>query len=376
MNSINKAKLDNKPSRIRESSGELIRLIAMLMIVAHHWVVHAMYPTILDDMDVANSTWDYSYFIGTHCFFFIGVNLFILISGWYSIKLKPRGFLNLYTICAAYALLYVLKKVVAHGPDVLNIYHILMVLLPFSHTNLWFIQCYVALMLLSPLLNSAIDSMSRKTYQWVLVLLAVISVWFGYIWQISFMNGTGSTTLQFITIYVLGGYLRRYCNFEWRLRNRWKLWWSYVGFSVLWGIIVLSVYWFPLADLLKFYSPFRYCNPLIIGASVSFFLFIMSFQFKSKIINWLAISCLAVYIVQETIFPYEWLGALTGSWAPITKILMLPILSLMFLLGVIMIDKIRILIMHPLWKLYDKKIDPALTRFIHSHSKSNTAIEQ
>lgn len=77
--------------QIRQSNIELLRLVCILMITVHHLIclgitlnVHA------GDANYMKAFWAITGFL------YIGVNVFILISGYFGIKFKWRKVLDLY----------------------------------------------------------------------------------------------------------------------------------------------------------------------------------------------------------------------------------------------------------------------------------------
>lgn len=348
----------------RDSNGELLRILAMQMIVMHHWVVHAMYPDVLT-LDIAGKPWDHGLMLGLHGFCLIGVNCFVLLSGWYGIRLKVRGVINLWSICFFYALaslgMTTAYRLGVGLPCSFSLEMMLPVLLPFSHTSCWFIPCYVALMLLSPLLNAGIANLNRRQYRWVVVWLSVMNLWFGYFWQERHINPSGHTVLHFIWLYVIGGFLRRCCTPEWCRRHRWHCLWLYAGSALLWGILSSLKAYRSLGFFDPLWHSFPYCNPLVMGGAMGFFLFVMSFQFKCKVINWMATSVLAAYLLQDTIYPYHRIQVWTGAWLPQAKILALPLLSAGWLVAVVWLDQIRLGLSKPFWRWYEHRFERELS---------------
>ena len=86
----------------RDSNIELLRLVCMFFIVCHHFCVHAVFPETLDsDVPLSQGVVLSTIIEG---FLFIGVNCFVLISGYYGVKLKKKSLLNLWLTCAVYGL--------------------------------------------------------------------------------------------------------------------------------------------------------------------------------------------------------------------------------------------------------------------------------
>ena len=77
---IQNIKANNK---LRNSSFELLRITSMLLIVAHHFVVHGKF-------DLTASFSKNIFFLQSLSMFGkLGVNLFVLISGYFSCTLPP-----------------------------------------------------------------------------------------------------------------------------------------------------------------------------------------------------------------------------------------------------------------------------------------------
>ena len=298
--------------------------------------------------------------LGLHGFFYIGVNCFVLLSGWYGIRLKFHRVLNLWNICSFYALAFLCTMVIYRLwrglPCTFSWRMLLPVLMPFSHTPCWFIPCYVALMFFSPLLNAGLQNLNRQQCQWMLFGLSIMNLWFGYFCQERHINPTGHTVLQFIWLYVIGDFLHRYCTLQWCKSHRCHCLWVYVCGGGLWGIFsLMKAYHFLPGICDPLWRAFTYCNPLIMCSALGFFLFVMSFQFKCKAINWMAASVLPAYLVQETIFPYHRLQSWTENWSPLIRTLALPLFSIGWVVVVVLCDKIRLRLLF--WHCYEQHFE-------------------
>ena len=83
---------------------ELLRLVLMFFIVMHHCLIKC---------GVMNAGFDNGENLDLLAafldpFFFVGVNCFVLISGYFGIEFKFKGLYKLFVQCAFYALLFYL----------------------------------------------------------------------------------------------------------------------------------------------------------------------------------------------------------------------------------------------------------------------------
>ena len=350
--------------RVRNSSLELLRILCMFFIVFHHFMLNCAFPKY--QVDALNGS---DAALGTalvfNGFFCIAVNCFILITGFFGLKFKVRGFFKLFFVCAFYSLLgYLIHLYLdgAHlGRSILDYS-----LFALSHSKWWFINCYMVLFFTAPLLNAGINQLTKKEYLRVILLLTIINVYFGFYGGMAGFNQYGYCAAQFVYIYVIGGYLRRFVPTDWAGRKRWTLLAVSCVFALLVGVVANVETFITHKDLDAFY----YNNPLVVAASVSFFLFMSSFRFHNMVINRLATGVVAVYLFQDQhyigprwIYPtvsnllLGWKEKLVSFSDVITiskEFAFLFILSFLFLLSVLLFDQFRSLLMTPVWWLYDK----------------------
>lgn len=339
----------------RESRGELLRLICMLMIVMHHFAVHCLYPHILTCTEPGD--------IGeilvllTHAYIFIGVNCFILLSGFYGIRVSIKSFFRLYMILSFYA---ILTSILGGGNILCALRAAVMpfsALLPsIGNSEYWFIKDYIALYFISPILNVAKENMNEKHYATICVLLLILQVYFGDITSLIDTN-RGYSLLNFILLYMIGGYLNRFFIMKKMQDMRNKSAIIFICAGLLWGFATIMKAYNCAIHFPKWH-PWAYNNIIIIITSVAFFMFAMSFSIKSKIINWLASSCLAVYIIQENyLFDYKWFASGVPYFdisSPAIKLGYWICISVLFMISALLLDKIRVGIQYPINILVQK----------------------
>ena len=356
----------------RQSNIELLRIICMFMIVAHHFATSVWYPGMAHVLTPA-STGEASVLIA-HCLFFIGVNCFVLISGYFSIKTSLRGFLHLYGFYAFYALLIALSQYFCDAQYVgmqlsEKCFHIAVhSLMPWDNNNFWFLNAYLGLFMMAPLLNAAIDSLTKPVYVRVLVLLTILNVVFGGFFCIDLLNTYGSCVAQFVYLYMIGGYIRKFVSIESIQVHRWHSIGVYVISSILWGILVaIQVYYFPFLG--RFFHAFAYNNLFVLIAAISFFLFMLSFDIESRIVNWLSSSCLAAYLLQGSIIPYAWYIGVLERHPSMQNPCLILLVSAAFLILALLFDKVRVLIVKPIVNIADRYSQQIQIRFDRLYKK-------
>ena len=145
----------------RNSAIELLRIIAMILIVAHHFSLHGDFGFSAETVSF-NRVWiQFMQFGGK-----IGVNIFVLISGYFLItaeKLKTQKVLKFILQVLTYSVL-IFGCFAIFGSESLGIKSVIKSLFPLVHSIWWFASAYFVLYLLSPYLNRLLNSLDKKTY--------------------------------------------------------------------------------------------------------------------------------------------------------------------------------------------------------------------
>ena len=289
--------LPDAKQKQRLSNIELLRIIAMLMVMA----IHATFETFgyAHAKSILHAPVSWLGIITTASACFGCVDIFILITGWFGTSFKLRGAFKLalqviFISLAMYPLLWALG-----GEMPKNAYDFVQVIWGY-----WFIRCYLVLYLFTPILNSYIQKVDEKTLRHFLILFFAITVPFSFV---SPDLSYGYSTISFMGLYLLGRYLHLYGASRLRHISKYLflvIWAGCVLFMaiVVWGAAFISV---PLLNhLMKIFT--SYANPITIFAACNLLLFFTRLSLKSKVINWLAAGSFAAYLTHQQLYirPY------------------------------------------------------------------------
>ena len=184
----------------RQSNYELLRLAAIVLIVAMHTWGYAFTTTdtvtqgILLLVNAVGNT---------------GVTLFVLLSGWFGIRFSTGKLLRLVFVVLTYSVLtYGLQT--GLGTESLTAAGIRKALLPLLSGKYWFMTCYATLFCLSPWLNRAADNLPKRDFG---LLLAVAAFFFLAVPTLQLADPTHDGGKGFVNMtlaYMAGRYLHRH----------------------------------------------------------------------------------------------------------------------------------------------------------------------
>jgi len=337
----------------RHSNIELLRLLCMFFILVHHFITHALFgsPVVIygaGDLSFTSST---AIVVNGLCY--VGVNCFLLITGYFGLRFKWKRLLNIYFILVFYSLVYVLIEYGLTGEFFGPKYYLQQIFsLKYIFSRWWFMECYVLFFLIAPLIKT--EGWSRLQYQKILVLLTIVNIALAY-WLKRYSNGF--TVAQFLYLYVVGGYIRRFVDVSAGsaslcVLRRWGAFGLYLGTGLLFGFFSLLRHYM----IIPHWNAESYNNPLLVLSALGLFLFMLTFNFQSRIVNWLASSSLAIYLVQHMDM-MRCLVRWSEQWIDPTRQLpdffvFLLIFCLAYMLSALLIDQVRKLVFKLLGALF------------------------
>ena len=337
--------------KVRESNFELLRIIATLAIVIYH--INGGYIRSIGGLD----DW---YIGGTgmavlrtsiQSFTHVAVDVFVLISGYFSIRPKSRSVLNLATMLFFFYIVSVVcNKIYSNTPLISSPAQTIKEILPFSREN-WFIQAYLFLMLLAPMINTFIENISQLTFRNYLLLFIACAFYFGCVHNSTFFyfnQGLSVTTL--VLVYMVGRYMRLYGMKKLQTVPTYKVVLAWISCVVFMTLVELF-----LPNRTIFICN---CSPIKILCATCILVLFSRFKFQSKFTNWISASCLGVFLF-HVLPPFTEILSQYG-----VKLLMSnnPYLYLCGIIGIciicfiigIMLDKLRTGLFHPVMLLHDR----------------------
>ena len=273
---------------IRQSNFELLRIVAMIFIVTHHLITKG--ADTCGYMTTYNYNKDGCLGLFVNGFIVGGVNLFVLISGYFGIKNLIKPLLKMFVDLTVYGIIAYLIGVtflginfsikgLIHGIDIHN----------------WFVIHFALLVLSAPILEAALKGKDEKTVgKWVILLL-IVNVIFGFL--LGYVNDNGYNYLNFILLYIIARYIRL-------IKEKQTILYVHIRkFGIIYWIMsamLLAIGFLALYKLGKMPSSIRYFaynNPLVLFSTFCIFVVFSSLKFQSKYVNIIATGMFGVFLM-------------------------------------------------------------------------------
>lgn len=362
--------LNIRGGKTRQSNFELLRIVAMLLVL----VVHADFFSIgiPGTQDIQTHPVSSAMRFVTQSLALVCVNLFIFISGYFRIRLKKRSILNFLFMVLFWRAIVIALYMAAPAlwPVEPNFSRFGLIKMIVPGYDDWFVESYIILMFLSPIINSYLDSQSPG-HIWRFAI-AYCAFQFTASWALEtypqFIHGYSA--LSFIGLYVLGAAVRAKAPLP--KGHAVKCLGSYLALSVFAAIAAMFAIRHvgsttPAGNIVdRMFG--AYNGVPIVAASLALFLFFKQLSFSSRIINTIAASAFAVYLFHmhplvRPVYAYvcQTLFNNYGTWE------YLAMVSL-FIISVFAVSILVDFIRRWLWSLLAPKCEMLLTRFSPAQS--------
>ena len=312
MTTSNTLSTDKKPA-IRNSGIELLKILAILLIVLYHvcktlsltsdYVSFNGYVVAFDQ-----PTANIRYFILTLFSYggSLGNNIFFISSAWFLLESKKlnmkKWMFMLFEVWIISIAIFAIMTFVLNGE--IDPYLILRSFFPTTFTNNWYITCYLLFYPIHPILNSIIYKADQKQLLRMTSALCFIYILLNFFFHNVFL---WNYLFFWTALYFVMAYLKLYLKdaIEDKKRNVLMLIFGFLGY------ILVAV----IANYVGIMDPDRSyvlywnasVNPFLILIALSSFNLMRKTTFKSRIINYISSLSLLIYIIHENIIIREYL---------------------------------------------------------------------
>ena len=290
------------------------------MIIFWHFLIHG---GVIDNANESLSI----IIIFIRCLIYIHVNTFILATGYFrcDTRFKMSKIIQLNNSIWFYKAIIPLI-LIFFGLITLDKITLFKLLIPIHTSGYWFITCYIYLYLLSPILNIVINNINKQNFKKFIILLFIIFSFLPFITNNGIYNThDGYSLLQFIILYFIGAYLKKYkIENNYYFRNftlnakRIILFSFYLIIGIMFGFVCVATSFYSFNGIIGVVfktisnSIGSYSNPFIIIESILFFLFFSLLNIKSKMINILSSTTIGIYLIHDNMylssFIYQFFG--------------------------------------------------------------------
>lgn len=299
----------------RQANFELLRIVAMLMIISLHYLVKGgaatPFPFVAKDDPVGTFAW----LIEAFCI--VAVNCYVLISGYFCVESvwKPGRVVSLLCQVLFYSLLTPVILLLCGMVSVreLDVYDWIGFVFPFGTEHYWFATAYLVMYLFAPFLAAGIEKMKKRDLR---ILMALLLTFFSLEKTIVPVylatDRYGYDFGWFLCLFIIAGYIRLY-GISWLEKRSHAVGAYALSCLLIWLLSLFSNTLGSEIDAFTHYAnmPYTYNHLLCLTGAVSLFYVFKNFSVRegrpADLIRLLAHCTFGVYLLHEHILVrYEW----------------------------------------------------------------------
>ena len=313
--------------RERQSNIELLRILVMLGVVVLHMNLYGL-------KIAAEFSGKFIFMHFTESLFICAVNVFVLITGYFSYKINKISVWKIIELIVEVILvkeaLYITYSILQRTP--ISLSTIITNLIP----NNYFVILYCVLLCMAPFIAKLFGVLCEKQLKYFVCSILIVFSFYTFLTdvleavsQTSFAginsiglygDQQGYTIINFMLVFIVGAYLR-ITNVQYNLKNSIVL---YMTTTMVIFLAALVSVRYSFAQI-----SYNYNNPLVIFQAVGLFMIFKNLRIGShKIINVLAKSSFMTYLIHPAILiliPFDKMMTLPAYLYIIISIL-LPII--------------------------------------------------
>ncbi len=352
----------------RSSNLELYRIIVMLLIVAHHYVVSSGL-TLQDGPIVTDFPSPKSIFL---LLFGIwgktGINCFLMITGYFMCtkQITFKKYLKLLLEIYFYKIIIYIVFLIT-GYESLSFFNLMRVVLPIWGVNGNFVDCYLVFFLAIPFLNILIHNLSSKQHLLLIVLVLFVYTVLGSIPRFDIVF---NYVTWFAVVYLIASFIRLHTQPVFEKTVLWGWLTIFLCLLAVFCVYFLQRYmkagFFPVSDCNKIFA---------VAIAISSFLFFKNIHInQSKFINTIAASTFGVLLIHansgamrvwlwndtfDVVGHYSYLSLIGEVFFSIGVVLLVFIICNL-------IDQLRIIVLEkPFFKWYGKCLSNKIDVFVN-----------
>lgn len=283
---------------------DLLRCLSMMMVVTLHVLGHG---GVMKAVEVGTANYWLAWLFEMAAF--SAVNCYALISGYVGVNASGRYrnmiplWLQVFFYSAGIALLF---RFIA--PDMIDTTNLLRAVFPVLSARYWYFTMYVAVLCFAPLLNRGINALDKKTAQWLVATLCVVSSGSFLISKLTilgsdpFIFNDGYSALWLGVLYVIGGCIARFDLFR-RISSWWLVVINVGCVAISWLYKCIEETYNLLGNKVSENISVSYLSPTVLFAAITLLVLFARHpvlpKWLHKLVAFLTPVSFSVYLIHE-----------------------------------------------------------------------------
>ena len=327
---------DSTQKKTRFAGLDLLKVVSMIFIIIHHVSKHGGF--------YANSSGASSVvFMVLNALFMPSVNVFVFTSAFLIIrkgKIKLSHLIKLYLEVVFYSILTYLI-VCLLGYRNFSFEQLLLNFFPISYLLFWFVEAYLIMYALCPLMLKIVNGLNKKEYDLFLLIMGLLLI-YASINKSFVVLSRGFSATWFCVLFMLAGYQVR---FGFGLNKKWLG----VVFAISTLLVFVSIYLYGLNV--------DYTSIFVVLQTISIFGLLYDLNFNNrivcKVLKYVSTCTLGVYLLHDGVYIQECLYSrifrTQNYWGGLSGVLYFMLFCLIIFCAGILVESLRKLVLW-LWK--------------------------